>query len=111
MPKSNQNFCIMKRTTTLLVLIALLIGFGSCKKTINNTNPEPVIKMRELIAPPTFDWLAYKTANLKIDIQSSSNLDGKPIFLYDDQYEIIETSVINGHSAAFNSKIQRPQTL
>ena len=107
MPKPNQNFCTMKRTTTLLVLIALLFGFGSCKKTINNTNPKPVVKMRELVAPPTFDWLAYKTANLKIDIQSSSNLDGKPIFLYDDQYEIIETSVISGHSAAFNSKIPK----
>jgi len=97
----------MKRTTTLLVLIALIISIGSCKKEIpnNNDDPKPVAKMRELIAPSTFDWLAYKTARLKVDIQSSSNLDGQPIFLYDDNYKLIETSVINGHSAAFNSKI------
>lgn len=96
----------MKRTITFLVLISIFFGFYSCKKDITTKdNPEPVAKMRELVAPPNFNWLAYKTANLKINIQSATNLDGKPIFLYDDDYKLIETSIINGTKATFNSKI------
>ena len=96
----------MKRTIQLVMLFSLIIGFNSCRNKIPvDNNPQPVTKMRELIASPSFNWLTYKTAKFKIDIQSTTNLDGKPIFLYDDDFKLIETSVIQSNKAAFNSKI------
>ena len=101
------NNYAMKRKTTLFIIISLFLGFVGCKKDVIPVPviPEPVGQMKEMQVPPTFSWMSYKDATLKINIQSPTSLDKQPIFLYDKNFKLIETSVIEGTKAAFNAKI------
>lgn len=97
----------MKRLLFLAAGLSLLLGFDSCKKDtpVTNTQIQEVEQMRDMKAIASFDWLSYDRPTMTINIQSPMNLDQQPIYLYDEDFKLIQTSVIQGTKAMFSAII------
>jgi LruC domain-containing protein len=97
----------MKRTTTILLMIIVLAGLYSCKKELpdNNDTQEPAVKMKEMKVPESFTWKSFDNSDLTVNINSQTSLDNEPIFLYDDDFRIIERTIIKNGKAVFSAQI------
>lgn len=74
----------MKMKTILpLILIGLLLGFASCKRT-ETTPPETTKTMADLVVSSDFDWSTVKPAMFKVNALNNNNqpIEGAKILIY-----------------------------
>ncbi len=88
-------------------MIIVLAGLYSCKKELpdNNDTQEPAVKMKEMKVPESFTWKSFDNSDLTVNINSQTSLDNEPIFLYDDDFRIIERTIIKNGKAVFSAQI------
>jgi len=85
---------------TLLVLI-LLIGFQACKKELD---PDNTISMKNLKVPADFNWEAFGTYSLIVNVSGDGN--GQTLRLYEKTGALLDSRTIENNRVTFEYQVE-----